>query len=127
MHKNALVAEVRKRLTILEIKYEVMGKDLESTRGFLAMLERESVDDTVHQEPRTHAEIVGSAIADMLSRHPWMHRRDILSELLERGIHVGNEHEPRKQLAGLSSILSSDPRFTPVAARLGCWKADNLN
>ena len=45
MHDKALITEVRKRVSILEIKYEVLIKDLEVARGFLAMLERESMDD----------------------------------------------------------------------------------
>ena len=95
MHDKALITEVRKRVSILEIKYEVLIKDLEVARGFLAMLERESMDDIVQQGPRTHAEIVGSAIADMLSRRPWMHRTDILNELLKRGVHVARIHRRR--------------------------------
>ena len=126
MHDKVLITEVRKRVSILEIKYEVLIKDLEVARGFLAMLERESMDDIVQQGPRTHAEIVGSAIADMLSRRPWMHRTDILNELLKRGVHVGNDQDSREQLASLSSIMSSDPRFAPVAGRLGCWKMPTL-
>ena len=55
-----------------------------------------------------------------------MHRTDILNELLKRGVHVGNDQDSRKQLASLSSTMSSDPRFAPVAGRLGCWKLATL-
>ena len=121
MHDKALITEVRKRLSVLEMKYEIAARDLEATRGFLAMLERGYPNNVVSQTPRTQAEIVGDAIADILSIKGSLHRMDILAWLVEKGVYIGNDQEPRKQLAGLSSIMSSDPQFKPVAGRPGFW------
>ncbi len=122
MQDKALINEVRKRLTLLENEYEVLGKDLESTRGFLAMLERKSVNAAGTQKPGTHADIIGNIAADMLSRLPVIHRRELLDEVLARDVHVGSDGDSRKQMASLSSILSRDSRFTPIRERPGYWR-----
>ena len=56
-----------------------------------------------------------------------MHRTDILNELLKRGVHVGNDQDSRKQLASLSSIMSSDPRFRASGWTIRMLEAGHFN
>lgn len=122
MKSRALVNEVRKRVSELESKYETIAKDLEIARGFLAMVERESENGVRTPESRTHTDIVGDTVMEILSHHPVMHRKRILGDVLERGVHIGFDQNPQKQLAGLSSILSRDPRFKPAEGKNGYWR-----
>ena len=128
MRDRTLINEVRKKVLILEEKYEMVAKDLESARRFLAMLEREAVHDIDSGEPRTQAEIVGNAIAEILSDGKRLHRKEIRDSILAFDIYLGNYKSERKQLAALSSIMSSDPRFVSAD---GKWmlieRPDNVN
>lgn len=121
MQKKTLINEVRRKVDLLESKYEVIVRDLEFSRGFLSMLERELTEDDISQGKSTHAEHVGTIVADVLSRNPDMHRKDILKAILNRGIHIGYDDNSQKQLAMLSSILSRDTRFKPVSGKNGYW------
>ena len=121
MKSNELINEVRRRVSTLESKHKEIERDLNSARGFLALLERESVNRPQSPRNPTHADQVGDIISDILSHHSEMHRKQILKIVLERGVHVGNDDNPQKQLAGLSSILSRDTRFNPVEGRNGYW------
>lgn len=114
MRDRTLINEVRKKVSALEGQYEMVAKDLESARGFLAMLERELVSDIDTREPRTQAESVGSAIVEILSGGKRLHRKEIRDALLRNDLYIGNYDNERKQLAALSSIMSSDPRFIPI-------------
>lgn len=121
MKDKALINEVRKRVSLLENKYETITKDLESARGFLAMLEREVVNAAQSHGDRTHTDIVADIVVDILSGKEKMHRTRILEAILERGVHIGNDDNPQKQLAGLSSILSKDTRLRPAKGKSGYW------
>ena len=130
MQDKVFINEVRKRVSLLENKYATIVKDLDSARGFLAMLERESLRSTDPAMPRTHAEIVGDAVADMLSRNEYLHRSEILQFLLDKGIYVGRTNDARKQLAGISSLLSRDQRFKPYKSpdgQSGYWELASSN
>ena len=104
MSNKTFINEVRQRVSMLESKYEAIARDLESARGFLAILERETVAIPRSQRHPTHADLVGDAIFDILSQHTDMHRMDVLQTILKRGVHIGYDGNPQKQLAGLSSI-----------------------
>ena len=121
MKDEMLVNEVRKKVAMLESKHETVTKDLDAARGFLAMLERESVNAAHSTGKQTHSDLVAESIVDALSRHGVMHRKDILNDLMDRGVHVGYDHNRQKQLAGLSSILSKDARFKSVTGKNGYW------
>ena len=129
MRDRALINEVRKRVATLEGKYEMIAKDLESARGFLAMLEREFVNDIGPRVPQTQAEILGNAIAEILADGKRLHRKDIRDALMETEIYFGNYDNERKQLAALSSVMSSDPRFLPSDGKwmLDEEKSDNVD
>ena len=113
MRDRTIINEVRKIVLTLEGQYEMVAKDLEAAQRVLAMLERELVSDIDTREPRTQAEIVGSAIAEIMSGGRPLHRKEIRDALLANDLYIGNYDNERKQLAALSSILSSDPRFVP--------------
>ena len=121
MKDKMLIEEVRKRVSLLESKYETMKKDLESARGFLAMLEREAVNTAQSVGDRTHVDIVADIVVDILSHSQETHRSRILETVLERGVHIGNDDNPQRQLAGLSSIMSKDPRIKPTEGKGGYW------
>jgi len=121
MKDKVLITEVRKRVSLLESKYETLTKDLESARGFLAMLERELVNATQSFGDRTHTDIIADIVVDILSHHQDMHRSRILKSILDRGVHVGSDEDSQKQLAGLSSLLSKDTRFISVNGKNGYW------
>lgn len=121
MKDKTLINEVRKRLSQLESRYETIAKDLESTRGFLAMLEREAVNAAQSVGDRTHADIVADIVVEILSHSQAMHRGHILKAVLERGVHIGNDDSPQRQLAALSSIMSKDTRIEPLKGRSGFW------
>lgn len=121
MKDKTLINEVRKRVSLLEIQYETTTKDLESARGFLAMLEREAVNAMQALGDRTHTDIVADTVVDILSHSQKMHRKHILEEVIERGVHIGNDGNQARQLAGLSSIMSKDTRLEPVEGKGGYW------
>ncbi len=121
MKDGMFINEVRKKVSMLESKYETAARDLEAARDFLAMLERELVNGSHPPGDRNHVELVGDSIVDALSRHKVLHRKDILNDLMEKGVHIGYDHNQQKQLAGLSTILSKDARFKPVEGKNGSW------
>ena len=126
MKDGVLVNEVRKKVSTLESKYETVARDLEAARVFLAMLERDLANDTHPTGNRNHVELVGDCVLDLLSLHKDMHRKDLLNHLMEKGIHIGYDHNRDKQLAGLSTILSKDARFKPVKEKNGYWTLTTL-
>ena len=115
MSDITLRVEVEKRIVVLEAQYEMIQKDLEVARNFLAILDRETFGVGIPiKKPSTHAEIVEEAVIDILAGVKSMHRQDILDGVLSKRIHIGNDHDNRKQLATLSSILSRSPHFIPT-------------
>jgi len=121
MKDKAFMHEVRRRVAVLESQYETMGRDVKAARTFLAMLERQYINDSQNSGDRSHIELVGDFIADLLSHQPEMHRKDLLKGVLSKGVHIGNDDDPQKQLSTLSTILSKDTRFKPVEGRSGYW------
>lgn len=121
MKNKELISEVRRMVSMLESRHDEVERDLNSARGFLAMLERESVNRPHSSRSPTHADQVGDIIYEILAQNSEMHRKQILEVVLGKGVHIGNDDNPQKQLAGLSSILSKDTRFSPVEGRNGFW------
>ena len=106
MKDKAFINEFRKRVSVLESKYEALERDLNAARIVLAMLERDSVNSSQSTGNLSHADIVADIIVDILSFHKEMHRARILETVLSRGIHIGYDDNQQKQLAGLSTLLS---------------------
>lgn len=120
MRNSDIRNEVQKRILMLKKQHEVIGKDLEVARGFLALLDREMHTDNIPRTSRTHAEIVEDAVLKMLSGGTSLHRKDILEGVLAQRIHIGNDGDYHRQLAMLSSILSRSSYFVPAGD--GHWK-----
>ena len=114
MRDRTLINEVRKKVVALEGEYAIITKDLESARGFLDMLERELVNDISPKSPQSQAGLWGDAIAEILAGGKRLHRKDIRNALEETDLYIGNYDNERKQLAALSSVMSSDSRFVPI-------------
>ncbi len=121
MYSKTFGKELRKMISALENKREIIEKELEAAQIVLAMVERETTNGTNTLGDRTYTNVVGDSIRDVLSAYPELHRKDILKALLERNVHIGNEGNSEKQLSGLSAVLSRDIRFKPVEGRAGYW------
>ena len=121
MKDHVLISEFRRRVSVLESKYEALERDLNAARIVLAMLERESVNNTQVAGNFSQAEIIADIAIDALSHTKEMHRADILEAVVSRDVHVGYDDDKKKQLSGLSTLLSKDARFRPVKGRSGYW------
>ena len=121
MKDHIFVGEFRKRVSVLESKYEALKRDLDAARTVLAMFERESAHNSQAAGNPTQAEIIADIAIDALSHNNEMHRGDILDTVVSKGVHVGYDDDRRKQLSGLSTLLSKDARFRPAKGRSGYW------
>lgn len=118
MRDIELRVEVEKHIAMLEGQHKEIERDIEVAREFLSILNKGihtlSSSIAVPTRPSTQAEIVEDAVVDILAGVKSMHRHDILEGVLSKRIHIGNDHDNRKQLATLSSILSRSPHFIPT-------------
>lgn len=121
MKDHVFLSEFRKRVSVLESTYEALERDLKAARVVLAMLERESVNNAQGAGNLTQAELIAEIAIDTLSQNGEMHRGDILDAVVSRGVHVGYDDDKKKQLSGLSTLLSKDARFNPVKGKSGYW------
>ena len=121
MKDKALIYEVRKRLSVLEREHETMERDIESTRGFLAMLERNLANEMREGGYRTHAALVGDFVVDLLASYRFMHRRDLFERARIAGLFFGDEKDAEKQLASFSAMLSKESRVKSSGKMDGVW------
>ena len=121
MKDHIFVGEFRKRVSVLESQFEALKRDLDAARTALAMFERASAHNFQAAGNLTQAEIIADIAIDALSHNNEMHRGDILDTVVSKGVHVGYDDDRRKQLSGLSTLLSKDARFRPVTGRSGYW------
>lgn len=126
MKDNVFVNEFRRRVAIMESRYEALGRGLEASRAALAMFEKDMVNNSQSERGNSHTDLIAEIIVDSLSTHKEMHRAEILTTITKQGVHVGNDDDRSKQLAGLSTLLSKDGRFTPVRDKSGYWALANV-
>ena len=121
MKDHVFIGELRKRVSVLEDRYEALERDLKAARITLAMFERESVNNSQAAGHFSQAEIIADIVIDALSHQREMHRANILEAVVSKGVHVGYEDDEKKQLSAVSTLLSKDARFKPVKGRSGYW------
>ena len=122
MKDRAFLVEIRKRLAVLEKQQETLNRDVESVRGVLAMLERNIANEMQGPGYRTHADLVGDFVVELLSVHGQLHRKALFEKAREGGLFFGDDKEADRQLAGFSAILSKDTRVVSSGKKDGMWK-----
>ena len=116
MNTSTLLRELRRRARELDQQYTQVSQDREYIHGVIAMLERESGDESNTDSVGSHTDVVTDAIADILTEEGKpLHRSVILERIQAKGIYVGG-HKP---VNTLGSYLSLDPRFMVVGR--GVW------
>lgn len=124
MESSVYIRETRQRLFALEhefervdIRHRQLSGDIEKTREFLAMLEREHEDtDPDLNPPVRQSSSVIAAMCDVLRDGKAQHRKQILKSIQKRGVYVSSSNP----MNTLSVMLSRDDRF--VSERRGYWK-----
>lgn len=123
MKDRALLAEIRKRLALLERQQENLNRDVEAVKGVLAMLEWNIANEMNGPGYRTHAELVGDFVVELLSVHGRLHRKELFEKAKEGELYFGDEKVDERRLASFSAILSKDTRLVPSGKNDGIWES----
>ena len=105
--------DLRVQVKKLETEKRELDKQLENLHGALLLFEQKG--DTGRRNKGTVGQELGGAIFSILTFDRPLHRKDILTRVQERGLHVGGDNP----VNAVGAYLSVDDRFKNVGQ--GVW------